>query len=377
MTDPDDIPEPDRIDGAPHPRDSDRLIGQDDAEQTFLTAYNNERMHHSWLITGPKGIGKATLAWHIARFLIANETSEDQGMFGHVDATTLHISPDHPVFRRVSALSAPGIFLCRRPWDEKSKRLKAAITVDEVRKLKSFFALSSSDGGWRIAIVDSVDDMNTSAENALLKVLEEPPAKSIILLISHRPSGLLPTVRSRCHELRCKTLTPDALDQVLANASIENAEGSVALSALSGGSAGQAIDLLANDGIEIYGRILGLLNTAPRINRSGVIALGESCSGKAAVEKYDLTLRLLMLALSRLALSGARGGHESTIDGEAELASRLSQNPDQAREWANLVQEISGRISHARAVNLDPAQVILDTFLSIDATAGRASLLSA
>lgn len=374
MSDVEDIPQPDRIEGAPHPRETETLFGQDEAATTFLEAFNQGRLHHSWLITGPKGIGKATLAWNIARFLLASD--EDAGMFGVPTTDNLHVSPNDPVFHRVAALAEPGLFLCRRPWDEKKKRLKTAITVEEVRTLKSFFTLSAADGGWRIAIVDAADEMNTSAENALLKVLEEPPAKTVILLISHQPAKLLPTIRSRCRELRCNPLSPDALAKVMDQAGFPDGNNQ-ALNALSGGSAGESIDMLANDGLEIYQSILSLLSTAPRINRPRVIALGEKCTGKGAVDRYDMTIRLLMLALSRIALSGAKGNLESAIEGEAELAARLSSNPYQAREWASLVQELSGRIAHARAVNLDPAQVILDTFLSIDATAGRATLLSA
>ena len=374
MSDADDIPESDRIEGAPHPRETETLFGQDEAAATFLEAFNQGRLHHSWLITGPKGIGKATLAWNIARFLLASD--QDAGMFGAPATGSLHIPPEDPVFRRVAALAEPGIFLCRRPWDEKKKRLKTAITVEEVRKLKSFFTLSAADGGWRIAIVDAADEMNTSAENALLKVLEEPPAKTVILLISHQPAKLLPTIRSRCRELRCNTLSPDALGQVMDQAGFPGGNNE-SLNALSGGSAGESIDMLANDGLEIYQNILSLLATAPRINRPRIIALGEKCAGKGAVDRYDMTVRLLLLALSRIALSGAKGGEESVVNGEAELAARLCSNPYQAREWATLVQDLTGRIAHARAVNLDPAQVILDTFLSIDATAGRASLLSA
>jgi len=375
MSVPDEMPEPDRIEGAPHPRETVELFGQDEAAATFLDAFNQGRLHHSWLITGPKGVGKATLAWNIARFLLDSDT--DTGMFAAPAKDSLQISPDNPVFRRVAALAEPGVFLCRRPWDEKAKRLKKAITVEEVRKLKSFFTLSSSDGGWRIAIVDAADEMNTSAENALLKVLEEPPAKTIILLISHQPAKLLPTIRSRCRELRCTALAPEALDNAMTQAGFSDVPNISALSALSGGSAGEAIDLLANDGLETYENIISLLATAPRMNRPRIIMLAEKCAGKGSENHYDMTVRLLLIALSRLALGGARGGMDDTIQGEAELSARLSANAYQAREWANLVQELTGRITHARAVNLDPAQVILDTFISIDATAGRASLLSA
>ena len=303
------------------------------------------------------------------RFLL----SQDAG--GTAKADSLHIPPDDPVFRRVAALAEPGVFLCRRPWDEKKKRLKANITVEEVRKLKSFFTLSAADGGWRIAIVDCADEMNASAENALLKILEEPPVKTIILLISHQPARLLPTIRSRCRALRCQALTPTALRDAMAQAGFDEGANAAALAELSGGSAGAAIALLAQDGLALYTDILSLIATAPRMNRPRILALGEKCSGKGAETRYDMTIRLLLLALSRLALNGAKGGTVG-ISVETELAARLSASPAQAQEWAALVQELTARITHARGVNLDPGQVILDTFLSIDAAAQRATRLS-
>ncbi len=373
MSDAETTPEPDRIDNVPHPRVTERLLGQEQAAAAFLDAYNQGRLHHAWLITGPKGIGKATLAWNIARFLLAQDADADALFSAPPDS--LHIGPDNPVFHRVAALSEPGLFLCRRGWDEKKKKLKTVITVDEVRKLKAFFALSATEGGWRIAIVDAVDEMNPSAENALLKILEEPPAKTLILLASHQPAKLLPTIRSRCRELRCQPLPPDTLQQVMQQAGLDTDTDFAALTELSGGSAAEAINLLANDGLALYHDILSLLATAPRMNRPRITALADSCGGGTAKARYDMVVHLLTLALSRLALAGAKGG-SGDIAAEASLAARLSANARQAQIWAVLVQEITARIDHARAVNLDPAMVILDTFIKIDSAAGRASLLS-
>lgn len=360
-------PEPDRIEGAPHPREVVNLFGQEKAEADFLEAFTRGRLHHGWMITGPKGIGKATLAWRIARFLLSQS---DGDMF---TPDSLQTSPENPIFRRTSALSEPGLFLCRRPYDQKAKRLKTAITVDEVRSLKSFFTMSATDGGWRVAIIDAADELNRAAENALLKVLEEPPAKTIILLIAHQPSKLLPTIRSRCRELKCQTLSADALSQAITQAGFE-ADDTETLAVLAGGSAGDSIDLLAHDGLKLYADIISLIATAPRMNRPRIIALGVSCTGKGKEDHYDMVIRLTLLALSRMALAGARGDNHP-IAGEDSLA-RFAADPYQAQLWAELGQTLSGRIAHARAVNLDPGQVILDTFLAIDATAGKASLVT-
>ncbi len=360
------LPEPDRVEGAPHPREVADLFGQTRAETDFLDSFNGGRLHHAWLITGPKGIGKATLAWRIARFLLSGA---EGGMFA---PETLAIPTDSPIYRRTAALSEPGLALVRRPWDEKAKRLKTAITVDEIRSLKSFFTLSNTEGGWRVAIIDAADEMNRAAENALLKLLEEPPAKTVILLVAHQPSRLLPTIRSRCRELKCQPLDADALARAIAQAGFDTDDPDT-LATLANGSAGEAIDLLAHDGLKLYADITSLIATAPRMNRPRIIALGDSCAGATNADRYDMVVRLTLLALSRMALAGARGS--TPIGAEADL-SRFANNPFQAQLWAELVADQSARIAHARAVNLDPGQVILDTFLAIDATAGKASLVT-
>ena len=216
-TEPEDIPEPDRVPGAPHPRHTDRVIGQDNAIAEFMEAAQGGRLHHAWLLTGPRGVGKATLAWAIARWMLSGAS----GPFGATDT---------PEARRVAALSEPRLHLVRRPWDDKAGRLSAQITVDEIRRLLSFFHLSAAEGGRRVAIIDAADDMNLAAANALLKVLEEPPADALILKIAHQPAGLLPTIRSRCRTLRLSPLTPAQMGNVLAHLGIdEDAEALAAL----------------------------------------------------------------------------------------------------------------------------------------------------
>ncbi|MBL4807114.1 MAG: DNA polymerase III subunit delta' [Rhodobacteraceae bacterium] len=367
----DDLPESDRIEGAPRPRDVMSLIGQHKAETDFLEAFNTGRLHHAWLIGGPRGVGKATLAWRITRFLL---TTEDGGMFGPPEDIS---SPaDHPVTRRINALAEPGVFICRRPWDPKTKRLKSAITVDEVRKLKAFFTMSAADGGWRIAIVDAAEELNKSAANALLKILEEPPAKAMILLVSHQPAKLLPTIRSRCRLLRCEQLNADDLTAVLTQSGFES-NNPQALAELSIGSPGDAIRLIAGDGLRIYSQIIAILDRAPRFDRPALIALGDSCAARGNADHYDNVVTLISLALVRLARFGAGVQMAEATANEQAVFQKLSAGQAQSRIWADLQQQISGRIAHARAVNLDPAQVILDTFIKIETAAAKTLQLTA
>jgi DNA polymerase III subunit delta' len=360
-------PEADRHPRAPHPRETAVLFGQETAEADFLAAAGSGRLHHAWLITGPRGVGKATLAWRIARWLVA----------GGADPT-LDIDPGHGVFRQVRSLAAPGLALCRRPWDAKANRHRKEITVEEARAIKATLQLSAPDGAWRVAIIDAVDEMNTAAANALLKILEEPPTRTVLLLVSHRPSRLLPTIRSRCRALRCKPLLPEDLALALDAAGHPQAAGDArTLAALAGGSVGEALDLAAGDGIAIYGEIIHLLSRGAPLDRRGAVALAETCAGADRAERFRLVLRLLDRALARLALAGVGQPVAPLSETETALLARLAAGPAQGRLWAEQTEIIRSRAEAAYAVNLDPAQVILDTLLRIDAAAAQASRLAA
>lgn len=367
----DNIPQSDALSGAQHPRLTYRIFGHTGAETEFLAAYNTARMHHAWIVSGPKGIGKATLAWKISKFVLANQT--DTAMPEESNANSLSIDPNNPIARRIDALSEPNMFLVRRPWDEKTKRLKSAITVDEIRKLKNFFMLSATDGGWRIAIIDAADEMNVAASNALLKILEEPPNKVLLILVCHQSSRLLPTIRSRCRTLRCNKLDPENLQNALAPTEFEVGADARAISILADGSVGESIDLITNNGVEIYQNIVKSISSGARVDRAIALKLANACVGKTAEQTYALTTKLIHYFIARLAKYGAMQPNDFTeaATGEAQILSNLSPNANTARKWANISQELSTRVTHAKAVNLDPSSVILDMFLKIEETAQK------
>ncbi|MDO5647800.1 DNA polymerase III subunit delta' [Paracoccus sp. (in: a-proteobacteria)] len=355
MKEPDDIPEPDRVPGAPHPRHAPRVIGQDQAVRDFIDAVRSGRLHHGWLLTGPRGVGKATLAWAIARWMLSGAVSDD-----------LTTDPDAPEIHRITALSEPRLQLIRRPWDDKAGRLRAEITVDEIRKLLSFFHLSAAGGGRRIAIIDAADDLNPNAANALLKVLEEPPADALILLIAHQPAGLLPTIRSRCRTLRLSPLTPGQMAGILTDHGIH--DDADALAALSGGSVGEALRLSGQDGLDRYQELVNLFATLPRLDRLAAATFADGAAGRAGADgdPFDLTMTLLDVFLNRLARAGLMGAPiPQAARGEGAVMARLSPDDLAARAWADAQARLSARARAARAVNLDPAALVMDMVLEL------------
>ena len=360
-------PEADRADGAPHPRETRRLFGHKDAVAEILASLGSERMHHAWLLTGPRGVGKATLAWAMARFLLAR--TDGAASSNGSAPTSLDMSADHPVARRVAALSDPGCLLIRRAWDPDRKRLKNWITVDDIRRLNRFLGLTATDGGCRVVIVDAADDMNLSAANALLKLLEEPPGRTVLILVSHQPARLLPTIRSRCRILRLRELDEAELNLALCEVGIatESARG---LHAIARGSVGEAVRLMNEGGLELYGEVMDVIATAPSMDRTKLLKFAEETSARGAERRFDLAVGLLDQALARLARTAAGMPPDSEVTpGERETLARLGASASRAHAWAELQQELSARLTRGREVNIDPASLLTDAFLRIEATA--------
>lgn len=357
----------DRRAGALHPRDTPALFGQSAAEAAFLDAANAGRLHSGWLLTGPPGIGKATLAYRIAAHLLARPAPG--GLFDPGPATSLALAPDHADLRLIRAGAHPRLHVLRRGLNDKGDRLQSVISVDAVRAVKRFFHMSAADGGARVVIVDAADEMNVAAANALLKELEEPPANTVLLLVAHQPSRLLPTIRSRCRTLRLATLDAGDMAQALAQQGV-TVDAPDALAALAQGSVGDAMRLTQAMGLALYADLVKLFTPLPVIDRPALLKLGEACAARGADEHFRLVLDLLDLFLTRAARAGVHGPPDvQAAPGEALLLARLSPHDRAARAWATCQQDISARLRRARAVNLDPAALILTAGLDIEATA--------
>ncbi|MGA7232811.1 MAG: DNA polymerase III subunit delta' [Xanthobacteraceae bacterium] len=267
----------DDIDEALHPRETAVLFGHAAAETALLAAYRAGRMPHGMLIAGPKGIGKATLAYRIARFILSHPDSTAMDVH---DAASLQIDPTSPVARRVAAQAQPDLLVIERTVNERGV-LRNQIAVDDIRRTVPFFGSTAGEGGWRIAIVDAVDDLNRSGANALLKVLEEPPTRGLLLLIAHSTARVPPTVRSRCRIISLRPLAEEDVAAALAAASgLEPDNPEIAAAAVgSDGSVARALTLLEKDALTLRQQALDLLARLPSVDPANLHALGDALAG--------------------------------------------------------------------------------------------------
>ncbi len=315
------------------------LVGHLRAEHRILESLRSGRMHHAWLLSGPAGIGKATLAYRFARFMLAHPGTVPEG------SDTLYVDESHPVFRMVAAGSHPDVVTCRRTADPRTGRLRAMIGVDEARAVARFLTHTAAEGGWRIAIIDAADDMNTAAANAILKILEEPPARCLFLLVSHSPGRLLPTIRSRCIHLPLRPLSVAQVREALAlvHKGVGGAPEELEMAAaLSGGSPGRALELASSRAAELFTRFRDAAS-APSgpLDRAVILPLTEALSGARNRDDFRLFMDLLMEWMHGNAIELARAGHAR----EAGL-------------WAELAGDVLSEAGRAEALNLDRRQVL-------------------
>jgi DNA polymerase III subunit delta' len=361
----DELPEADRVEGFPHPRHTKKLFGHEGAERTLAESLSDGRMHHAWLLCGRQGIGKATLAYRFARAALADPGERA------ANAASLAVADDTSAGRQVRALSHPGLLVLRRPYDEKGKRFAASIPIDEVRRLRSFLSHRAGGEAWRVVIVDEANDLNVNAANALLKSLEEPPARAVFLLISSASGQLLPTIRSRCRMLPLQPLSKTALRAAATQAFEASGNpapnGSVwpALERLAEGSVGRLLSLQGAGGLELNERVVQLVASVPRIDWRGVHALSDELQPMAAQARFELFYELLLEYLGRLIRAQAGG------DGEAqdrEVAARLI-GEGRLASFAALWERIGREKTDALALNLDRKALILETFAGLAAIA--------
>jgi DNA polymerase III subunit delta' len=307
------------------PRATPFLIGHEAAQKTFGEALAAKRLHHAWLLSGPKGIGKATLAYHLARKLLA----EGEG--------------GAALFARVASGAEGNLRVVERSANEKTGVLRSEIVVDDIRALHSFFEMTAAREGWRVAIIDSADEMNRNAANALLKMLEEPPARSVLLLVSHAKGRLLPTIRSRCHAVTLDPLTPVQVRQVLDKLfpELPPAEAEP-LAALANGAPGFAARLAANEGLKLKALADGLLEGKP-MGAGAMHELATALSARANEEGYFLFVELLTRGIgAKIRALGEAGAPAARLDC-----------------WLALWDNVNRLVGEGEGLNLSRKQILL------------------
>jgi DNA polymerase-3 subunit delta' len=311
----------------PHPRDVYALQGAEAAERAWLEAVDRGRLHHAWLLAGPEGVGKATFAYRAARRLLGARPDPVRGLLG--------TTPDDPVSQLVASRSHPDLLVLERVSDD--GKIKRQISVDEARRLPEFFAKSPSIAAWRVAIVDAADDLNPSAANAVLKTLEEPPARGVILMVSHAPGALLPTIRSRCRKLTFAPWSARHVTEFVGEVAQLEPGDALRLAALSRGAPGRALRLHTEGALPLDEAARTLFGAGPARSDAAVQALADKFRGGEGAGRFALLMELLA---------------------EQARAAALSRQGRDAERCAAAWARFSALPGEVEALNLDRAEAL-------------------
>jgi DNA polymerase-3 subunit delta' len=340
-------------------------LGHETAERTLLTGHASGRLHHAWLIAGPRGIGKATLAWRFARFLLAGEAQG--GLFGDAPES-LDVPADAPGRALVDARSHPDLFHLRRTLNPDTGRIRAEIAVDDVRGLGAFMHMTPALGKWRVAIVDAADEMNRNSANAVLKILEEPPPNAVLLIVAHAPGRLLPTIRSRCRRLSLRPLMDDIVVRLLEeHAPALASEERSALARLSEGSIGYALELSGAGSLELYREMIDVLASLPDLDMPRLHGFADRFArrGEEANAAWRSLNHLFDGWLKGLARQAAVGQEAApVVPTERGLRARLLAGASLDR-WVEAWEKVADILSDADRKNLDRKQTVLSGFLHL------------
>jgi DNA polymerase-3 subunit delta' len=324
----------------PAPRANPLLLGHEAAEAVLLEAMRSGRIHHAWLITGPDGVGKATLAYRLARRLLAGMPSYN----------SLALDPQHPVFRRVAAGAHADLHTVERAYDEKRRRMRTQIAVEDVRGISAFMGLTPAEGGWRVAIVDGAEEMNQSSANALLKILEEPPQRAVLLLVCAAPGRLLPTIRSRCRRLRLDPLPPEPMERLLADYLRDLSDDERGrLVTLAEGSPGRALLLAHEEGLAIAGLVNEVLGALPGLKPQRAYAVADKLArGDTGFSNF---MDLLRAGIAAAVRDVARGR------GDEEQSRLVALRPLDA--WGDVWHALTRLQDETERFSLDKRQAIV------------------
>jgi DNA polymerase-3 subunit delta' len=352
-------PESDRFQHTRHPRLSFNCFGHAETERQFLLSYLSGHLPQAFIVGGPPGIGKATLAWRLARFLLANPDPATAAGEARAD---LFVAPDHPVSRQIAVMAHPDLVLLRREWNEKDNRFFTEIRVEDVRRAIHMFQQAAGRGGYRICILDCAEDLNPSSANALLKLVEEPPPRSLFLFIAHRPGQMLATLRSRCRKILLESLAEVDIGHIVAALGPPWSAASdaklVAASARARGSIHNVLRLLDDHGIELDSNLGDMLDDLPRIDWNKVHALADRVAARNNGKDYET----MLAAIDDWLDARVRRGAQSQGANCARLA-----------PYALVWEKLSEAARETETFNLDKRPFVLSLFADLAAAARTSS----
>jgi DNA polymerase-3 subunit delta' len=326
-----------------HPREVFAYEGGQAVESAFLETLERGRLHHAWLLTGPGGVGKATFAYRAARRLLGALPSPAHGLLG--------AAPEDPVSRQVASRSHPDLLVLEREVEDGKAR--KSIPVEEVRRLPEFFSKAPASAPYRVAIVDAADDLNINAANALLKTLEEPPSRGVLLLVSHRPGALIATIRSRCRRLAFSPWSDERLVAFLGERTDLPLNERERLAHMAKGGPGRALYLAAAGALEADAMAHDILTRLPQTDEAALLAMADSFRGAEGQKRFELLFDRLADQIHAMAVHAAQGERPS-----AEI-----------ERWARAWSQIEAVPGEAEAVNLDRADVLFSAIGQLKAAA--------
>ena len=340
----------------PSPADIQTVRGHEHAIEPFQRALDQGKAAGAWLLAGPQGIGKATAAHALARHVLITQpgaTEDGPGLFGEeppAQETSSPLSPNlnHPIGQRIHAGGHGGLKIIERGFsDAKMTKRRTQIRVDEVRGLGPFFSMTPSEGRWRVVLIDAADELNTSAANAVLKGLEEPPAHTVILLVAHNPARLLPTIRSRCRTLSFAPLAQETVVDLLMDyePSLSSSD-ATSLAEIADGSIGRAFSLFDAGGLDFLKDINGLLGHLPKLDRVKAHAVSDKLS--RSDQSFETGRWVITWWLGRMIREKAMSTSSHGLD-----------------QWLALWENTARLMDRASAVHLDKKRVFMDTFASM------------
>lgn len=355
--------EPDEM---PLPRNNTQFFGHEDIEPYMLNLINGGKMPHALILSGPQGVGKATFAYRMARALLKHGITDpnQDSLFGDAPAelNSFDVENDDPIFRKISSGGHPDFLALERPMDERKGAQKGSIDIGTARKVAPFLRMTSSEGGWRIVIIDDADTMNRNAQNAILKVLEEPPANTVLMLVCHRIGALIPTIRSRCRLLSFEPLEDDIIITALQKQLPHETATNLKIAAhFAEGSLGKAFTFMDEDGLSTINSAIDILVDWQNWDWVRIHTLADNLGRIGQDSTYQNFTGSLLWMMESLCFAKAKGQINLPVPLDHQALQNMLSHYS-LEEWVKICENLKAHFETFEKANLDKRQAILGAF---------------